>query len=232
MIEAVVFDLDDTLYDEIDYCRSGFRSVSQFLAKSGGILCPTDVFDCLWRHFSQGNRDRTFNAAMDELGVQFDKRLIAQLVQVYRSHRPDIQLPPESARTLEALKATYTLALLTDGFLPAQRLKVQALGLEPCFSTMVFTEELGRSCWKPSPAGFEWLVEHLGIPANRMVYVADNESKDFIAPNRLGMYTIQIARPNGLHKAPCRLPDAPAKLRIARLSELEPLLRGLACGNA
>jgi len=32
MITTVIFDLDDTLYDEIDYCRSGFASVAEFLA--------------------------------------------------------------------------------------------------------------------------------------------------------------------------------------------------------
>jgi len=32
MITTVVFDLDDTLYDELDYCRSGFRAVAESVA--------------------------------------------------------------------------------------------------------------------------------------------------------------------------------------------------------
>ena len=32
MITTVVFDLDDTLYDEIEYCKCGFTAVSKFLA--------------------------------------------------------------------------------------------------------------------------------------------------------------------------------------------------------
>ena len=225
MITTVVFDLDDTLYDEIDYCRSGFLSVSWFLARLSDIPCCDDVFACLWRHFTNGNRTETFNAALDDLGIAYDERLIAQLVEVYRCHRPAIELPQDSRDVLETLKATYTLALLTDGFLPAQRLKVQALGIEQYFQAIVYTEELGREFWKPSPAGFERLIETLDVPAAQMAYVGDNEGKDFIAPNRLGMFTVQVLRPARLHTGGGPRPDAPAKLQIDRLNELSAVLR-------
>ena len=62
MITTVVFDLDDTLYDEIDYCRSGFRAVARFLGKVAPPACSDDVFACLWRHFTAGNRTLRSNA--------------------------------------------------------------------------------------------------------------------------------------------------------------------------
>jgi putative hydrolase of the HAD superfamily len=227
MMAAVVFDLDDTLYDEIDYCRSGFLSVSRFLAKLSDVACSDDVFACLWRHFGSGNRTRTFNAALDELGIAHNEHLIAQLVEVYRQHRPAISLPADSRAVLDELKNTHALALLTDGFMPAQQLKVHALGIEPYFQAIVYTEELGRQFWKPSPAGFERLRETLDVPPEQMVYVADNESKDFIAPNQLGMLTIQVLRPARLHRDPGAQPGAAAKLRIDRLSELSVVLHSV-----
>ena len=154
MITAVAFDLDDTLYDEIDYCRSGFRAVARFLGKLSAVPCTDDLFTCLWKHFTAGNRTATFNAALEESRIAYDGALIAQLVEVYRSHRPDLALPADSRLTLETLGKTCRLALLTDGYLPAQHLKVLALGLEPCFEAAVYTEELGRAFWKPSPVGF------------------------------------------------------------------------------
>ena len=36
MLTTGAFDLDDTLYDEIEYCKSGFRAVAEFLANSSG----------------------------------------------------------------------------------------------------------------------------------------------------------------------------------------------------
>jgi len=224
MITTVIFDLDDTLYDEIDYCRSGFRAVARFLTKLSTVPCTDDLFGCLWRHFTQGNRTGTFNATLDELGIAYDDCLIAQLVEVYRAHRPDLALPPDSRLVLETLKNTRRLALLTDGYLPAQQLKVLALGIESCFEAIVYTEELGRAFWKPSPAGFEALLQRLDVPADRAVYVGDNESKDFIAPNAMGMLTVQLLRPARLHRDSAPQDAASAKLRVDKIRELPALL--------
>ncbi len=224
MITTVVFDLDDTLYDEIDYCRSGLAAVARFIVTFSSCPCADDAFAYLWRHFLAGNRTHTFNAALDELGIPCDEHRIAQLVEVYRNHRPDIALPPDSRTALDALKDRYTLALLTDGFLPAQRLKVQALGIEPRFEAIVYTEELGRACWKPSPAGFERLARMLGTTPDQMAYVGDNEEKDFIAPNRLGMLTIRVVRPRHLHHGSSNRPDARATVQTTRIEELPSLL--------
>ena len=64
---------------------------------------------------------------------------------------------------LKTLKKRYKLALLTDGYLPAQRLKVQALGIEKYFQAIVYTEELGREYWKPSTRGFENILKELVV---------------------------------------------------------------------
>ncbi len=225
MITTVVFDLDDTLYDELDYCQSGFRAVARFLAKVAPIPCSDDVFTSLWRHFTEGNRTQTFNAALDELGIAYDEALIAQLIEVYRTHRPCLELPAESRRTLDALRKTHTLAMLTDGYLPAQRLKVQALGIEDYFKAIVYTEDLGRACWKPSPVGFERLIEQFDVTPAQMVYVGDNEAKDFIGPNRLGMLTIQLRRLRRLHDSEDSADaDASAQITLSDIDELPRLL--------
>lgn len=115
---------------------------------------------------------------------------------------------------------------MTDGYLPTQRLKVQALGIEGYFAAIVYTEELGRQFWKPSPRGFERLMELLKARPEQMVYVADNETKDFIAPNQLGMLTIQLLRPRGRYGRAANppLPNTAPKLRIDRIDKLIGLL--------
>ncbi|UCD48983.1 MAG: HAD family hydrolase [Phycisphaerales bacterium] len=224
MITTVIFDLDDTLYDEIDYCRSGFHAVSRVLARLSNLSCTADAFACLWKQFTAGNHTATFNAALDELGLACDDALIAQLVEVYRSHRPELTLPSESRLALDTLKKSYRLALLTDGYLPAQRLKVLALGLESDFEAIVYTEELGRTCWKPSPVGFETLIKQLNVTPETMAYVADNETKDFVAPNALGMLTIQLRRPARLHTGAAPRQGAAPRLRLDKIAELPTLL--------
>jgi putative hydrolase of the HAD superfamily len=237
MITTVIFDLDDTLYDEIEYCKSGFAAAAEFLANrsestsADSTTVQADMkhiyYEVLWEQFNTGNRTRTFNTALDELDISYDDELILQLIEVYRRHKPKITLPPDSRDALHELSKKYTLALLTDGFLPAQQFKVQALGIEKYFKAIVYTEQLGREFWKPSPVGFEKILQSLAARPENTVYIADNEKKDFIAPNKLGFATIQILRPDRLHTSVCGQTGAAAQHIIRQISQLSALLERL-----
>jgi putative hydrolase of the HAD superfamily len=228
MIKTIVFDLDDTLYDEIEYCKSGFAAVAEFLANSIITNVQTrHISQILWELFSMGNHTKTFNTALDKLDISYDDKLIRELIEVYRQHKPTITLPPDSLNVLRKLSKKYTLALLTDGFLPGQQLKVQALGIEQFFKSIVYTEQLGRQYWKPSPVGFENIIRSLGTRPENSVYIADNEKKDFIAPNKLGFVTIQILRPARLHTSACEQAEGKAQYIIGQISQLLSLLENL-----
>jgi len=227
MITTVVFDLDDTLYDEVEYCKSGFTSVAEFFADLPNVPPADSISDAFWNQFTSGNRTRTFNSALDELEVAYDDNLIQELIKVYRNHVPKIILPADSKDILCRLSTKYTLALLTDGFLPAQRLKVQALGIEKYFKCIIYTEELGRDCWKPSPAGFEKIMQALNVKPQMSVYIADNEEKDFIAPNKMGFLTIQIIRLARIHTSVSSRSEAKAQYVLHKIGELPALLEKL-----
>ncbi|MCP4257797.1 MAG: HAD family hydrolase [Planctomycetes bacterium] len=236
MVTTVIFDLDDTLYDEIEYCKSGFAAVAEFLANSSEFTStnPTTVqaemghiAEALWEQFSTGNHTKTFNAALDKLKISYDDKLILELIKVFRQHKPTITLPTDSRDALCKLNKKYTLALLTDGFLPGQQLKVHALGIEQYFKSIIYTEQLGRECWKPSPVGFENIIQALEARPENTVYIADNEKKDFIAPNKLGFISIQILRPARLHTSVCKEPEGRAHHIIGQISQLLSLLEKL-----
>ena len=231
MITTVVFDLDDTLYDEVEYCRSGFEAAAEFLASLPEATRlkgrAKRIFDAFWKQFTAGNRTKTFNTALAELDIRYDDKLIQQLIYAYRNHAPKITLPQDSRDALSQLSGKYTLALLTDGFLPAQQLKVQALGIEKYFKCIIYTEQLGREFWKPSPAGFEKLMQTLNAKPENIAYAADNEKKDFIAPNKLGFLTIRIIRPAGLHSESSQESAAAAQYTIRQISQLPALLEKL-----
>ena len=198
MIQIVIFDMDDTLYDEIDYCKSGYHACSNWLSTKFNVDAD-QIYTAMLNEFNTGNRNRIFNSALDISGINRDSDLITELVQIYRNHKPAITLPPASKQVLESLNAKYTLALLTDGFLPAQQLKVAALDIEKYFQTIIYTEQLGRQFWKPSPVGFEKIMTQFNAKPHQCVYIADNAAKDFIAPNNLGFATIQLTRKNRVH---------------------------------
>jgi putative hydrolase of the HAD superfamily len=224
MINTVVFDLDDTLYNEIDYCQSGFMAVAKHLANKPGNPNSQSIYESFYNQFTIGERNKIFNHALKELGISFDNQCISELVDVYRNHQPEITLPEETRNVLDILYDKFTLGLLTDGFLPAQKLKVQTLGIERYFGCIIYTEELGRDAWKPSDKGFKELIKNLNIEPEMMIYVADNAKKDFIAPNKLGSSTIQLQRPLKIHTEIPNKPQSQPNYVIHHLRELPILL--------
>lgn len=220
---TIVFDLDDTLYQEADFVRSGFAAVDSELIRQGVSGFNSQAI----RLFEQGQRQTIFDQALSSLGLNPDPGLIAELVQVYRSHFPKLQLFPDAERALNRYATTARVGLLTDGFAATQRNKVRALNIEERFSAVVYSDDFGRDCWKPSLVPFQKVSELLaGNAAERFVYVADNPKKDFIAPNQLGWCTIRVRRPLGEYsQLEAQVESAGAQFVVSSLDELPGILR-------
>jgi putative hydrolase of the HAD superfamily len=192
---VIVFDLDDTLYPEADFVRSGFTAVDGEL-QNRGIRGFAPLANSL---FQQGARGKIFDLALAELATSVPPALIAELVQVYRAHLPQLSLFPDARWALDYYAARTKVALLTDGYAATQRNKVAGLGLQNVFAAKLFTDDLGPKGWKPSVVPFLELAAMLEMSESMelLVYVADNPIKDFIAPNQLGWKTVRIKRPGG-----------------------------------
>jgi putative hydrolase of the HAD superfamily len=186
---VVTFDLDDTLYLERDFVRSGFAAVGAWLATELGVR---GFEACAWRLFEAGRRGDIFDRALPRLGVAPDGALIRRLIRVYREHLP-------AADLLARLSGRCRLAVLTDGFHETQRRKIAALGLESCCRPIVCTDLWGREHWKPSPKGFLHIQEALEAAPDRCIYIGDNPTKDFRAPKGLGWRTLRLCHPQGEH---------------------------------
>lgn len=196
--KVVVFDIDDTLYLERDYVRSGFRAVGAWAAR---VLGDPDLADRAWAAFEDGVRGAIFDVALANGGVQVTPDLIAQLVACYRHHVPDITLLDDARACLERLEfdAEVVIAVVTDGPLASQHAKARSLGVATWSQDVIFTEALGAGFGKPHPRAFELVEQRLGVGGDRCFYVADNPTKDFVAPHQLGWTTIRVRRQHGLH---------------------------------
>lgn len=181
----LVLDLDDTLYLERDFVRSGFRAVEQETRIDG-------FFDAAWRIFEQGGRGDIFDRALARLGASAD---VPRLVALYRAHRPSIRLAADAGALLDRWEGP--LGLISDGPAATQRSKLGALGIGDRFRSKILTGDWGAEFYKPHPRAFIETERRLG--AGAYVYIADNPAKDFEAPKRLGWRTIRIQREKGLY---------------------------------
>ena len=195
-VRLVVFDVDDTLYLERDYVRSGFAAVSRWAASELGIA---DFFQQAWRRFESGARGTIFNDVLTSAGISADA--VGTMVQIYRTHQPEIALLDDARRTLTALHRIVPLAAVTDGPVASQTAKITALGLDSWLDPIMCTEALGAEFRKPASLAFEHLEAKTGLRGKTCLYVADNPLKDFAGPKNLGWQTVRVRRPQGLHHA-------------------------------
>ncbi len=193
---VIVFDLDDTLYLERDFVRSGFRAAGVWFEDTTGLSGLEERCLAL---FESGTRMRIFNIALEELEIRDTDAIVPQLVEIYRGHRPEIALTEDADRYLERWPDSERYALITDGFAETQAAKVRALGLYQRIGHVICTSDLGPGFGKPHPRAFEAVEAWCGRSGDSLVYVADNPTKDFVTPRARDWQTVQVLRPERVH---------------------------------
>ena len=187
-LDAVIFDLDDTLYSEKEYVRSGYRKIAEHFRKP-------ELADQMWMVFERGGQ------AIDEvLTVNKLEAYKAEALHIYRFQEPEIHMYPGVAEMIARIRSTKKVGIITDGRPEGQRAKLRALGLCVMVDEIIVTDELGGVEFrKPNEAAFRLMQRHMSVPFAKMVYVGDNMKKDFLAPESLGMQTIHFRNPDGLY---------------------------------
>ena len=218
MNEVLVFDLDDTLYPEADFVFSGFKIVDSWVLDRFGVK---GFAKHARNEFRAGRRGRIFNSVMTKMGLPDAKKLVDEMVGVYRNHCPNISLYPDARWALKHFFHRVPLGLISDGYLNTQKNKLEALGIRHRFSKIVLTDSLGRDFWKPSPKPYQEMERAFGPEPICYTYIADNPLKDFIAPRLLGWNTIRIMRENGVYANQTVEQDQDAERLITSLRDIQ-----------
>jgi putative hydrolase of the HAD superfamily len=215
---AIVFDLDDTLYPERQYAHSGYQAVAAAFADR--LKASFDLPERMKQLFDTPDRSRVFNVILEELGVSDPDSLVREMIEVFRNHKPQIELHADADAALSRLRSDHKLGIISDGFSVAQHAKIDALGLRARVDEIIVTDDWGREFWKPHPRAFEEMSKRLDVPHASCVYIADNPAQDFVAPNALGWQTLFVNRPDGVHTHNPSPPDGQPQRTITTLQEM------------
>jgi len=219
-MKALVFDLDDTLYNEADFVHGAFKEVAQYLSKKHSIACE-EVYRSMLRLLAINGRGRIFNDICDSYNLDED---INNLVEIYRNAAPNISLYEDADHFLNYCQGKYRLGLITDGIHYVQRNKIRLLGLEKYFDSIIVTDEHGEDFCKPGIKPYVRMAEELGTAFDEMIYIGDNPRKDFCGARQLGIYTVRIIRPVGDHMGLRLGREYEADREIASMYELKAVI--------
>jgi len=182
---VLVFDLDDTLYDEVEFVKSGLNEISYFIDKPSS-------YEYMLNIFNEEGSGKIFNKVIKKFNLDIS---LQKLIEVYRFHTPKINLPSESTELLK-YAVNFKTALISDGHYIMQQNKFNSLNLFNYIDYPIFTDFHHTS--KPNKKAFEMVMSK--FENEKYVYISDNPKKDFQAPNELGWVTIRFKNYRGIYQ--------------------------------
>ena len=186
---AVLFDLDDTLYPLQQFRLSGFRAVAARVAQEWGHAPGTTLG--LLNAASGADRGHEIDVLASRLALPAGA--VAMLVDLIRTHSPEIRLPAGTTAVLMAMRRGWRVGVVTNGRPDIQARKITALGLSPMVDAIVFAAEHGSGLGKPDAAPFLEACGALAVPPQQTVFVGDDLRCDIAGAHAVGMSTIWLS---------------------------------------
>ncbi len=224
-LQALCFDLDDTLWDVRSVLRRAEEAVAEFLAANYPALAavhstqtgtaarmalagaePARAHDLTWL--------RTEAMKRMAATVGLPARVGEEAFEVFIAARNEVTLYDDVTPALAALQPRYRLATLSNGNADLAR-----IGLAPRFQVMLNARDVGAA--KPDPRAFTAVAEALRLPPSQIAYVGDDPHADVFGARGAGMRTIWINRQARFWPADVPAADREIRDLSALLDELE-----------
>lgn len=222
MLEAVIFDLDNTLIDWskdtgdwLETGKSALDPVHRNLVNDGFSLPPLTVFaetfhkarNQVWDAARRGGwfaptLTHHFTRTLELLELPTEDVDYAELARLFNWQPVNgVPLYADAEEALVTIKdAGVKLGLLTNASYPmALRDKeLEALGIIDYFDVRVATSDIGEA--KPNALPFLTVLERLGIRREDAVYIGDSLEQDIAGARNVGMRAIWLIRERTLPK--------------------------------
>jgi len=220
---AVLFDLDDTLFDHLGSARAALTDVHRLYAADVGF----DAFERQHTHhlevlhldvlagrlsIDDARRER-FRRVFESLGLSLEAGGTDTVAAAYRrAYIASRRALDGAAALLETVRAHARVGIVSNNLLDEQREKLEFCGLAPLIDVLVVSEEAGIS--KPDPAIFRIALDRLGVTPDAAVMLGDSWAADIVGAARAGIRPVWFN--------PLRKPRPADPTGVAQIASLAP----------
>jgi putative hydrolase of the HAD superfamily len=213
---AVLFDLDDTLFDHAHCARTALDVVRGQHACFSAISLDdlnrshSTILEALHGDVAVGRvpldraRAERFRRLFQTAGVDADETLSSATASAYREAYLTARRPVDGARALlRALHSHARIAIVTNNLLNEQREKLRHCGLDGHIDVLIASEEAGVS--KPDPRIFEIALARIGARPEEAVMIGDSWENDILGAQGAGIRGVWF-RPDEMESPDPRVP--------------------------
>ena len=191
-IQAIIFDLDDTLYDcSYTLSKDAQQRAIEAMITHGLEATETEALQAIPAlRAGQNGKINIVEALVERFGPKRDT-LVRVGLDAYNSADAlgEISLFPDVSRTLETLRKKYKLILVTSGLAQRQRNKISKLGLDSCFD-LILIDDIHEKLSKRER--FLAAMANYSLTARDILVVGDRVFSEIKIGNQLGMVTVQM----------------------------------------
>jgi putative hydrolase of the HAD superfamily len=231
-LDAVLFDIDDTLYSTTAFARDARRNAVQAMIAHGLDLPEEEAIRELAEVVSEftSNYDEHLDRLLDRLGpAHWGGRnpavlIAAGIVAYHQTKERQLRPLPDATAILRTLhRGRVRTGIVSAGLRVKQAEKLVRLGVLPWLDpgAIFFSDQMGVS--KPNPKIYAKACEALRLSPSRVLYVGDRPETDVHPPKKIGMRTVHFRGAHGRYSDVSSSP--PADHEVELLTELEPILR-------
>ena len=190
MLRAVLFDLDDTLYDRsalvLRIAHEQTLAFSEPLARIDPAVFVERLIQ-LDAH-GYGSKSAAYARIVSELGLA--PALAEPLEQHFWETYDALCEPAQEAQiVLQALRTHgLKLGVVTNGRSVRQMLKLERLGVAPLFDAVLISQSEGVR--KPERAIFERAAARCGVAAGEALFVGDHPENDIAGARAAGLMAV------------------------------------------
>jgi putative hydrolase of the HAD superfamily len=214
-IKAVLFDLDDTLYDREELVRKVITEQYDVFQDELSSVGKDDFVTRVLQLDDHGYADKhkLYTEIITEWGLASD--LIPRLAEhFWTSYDEKCEVSRDTCVTLQTLRRKgLKLGVITNGGSERQQRKLNLLGISSWFDVILISEAEGVR--KPEAEIFHRALARCGVEASETIFVGDHPDTDIRGALHAGLRAVWKVTPYW----PCRH-DVPF---IRRLSEILPL---------
>ncbi len=188
-IKAIIFDLDDTLFDQ-EQIRDLAREQSIKVMIEKGLKCSIEQAMNILKEITPKTHTSNRFKELIKYFDCYDNEIAKIGMQTYITSKFDkIDTYPEAKEVLKKLKQNYKLILITEGISKQQNKKIDLLGIKEFFN-YIFTVEPGTK----KNQSFLQTMSLLNLTSNEIIVVGDRLDKEIKAGNEVGIKTIRLLK--------------------------------------
>lgn len=196
-IQAVFFDLDDTLHDSQhsfeQTVKKLFPKVASQLTMNALYIKFREASDLLWKDYVEGNmplsdlRTKRIIMAMKSLDMTIDAELANLFQKQYEYYQNHLKLFPEVLDLLKVLKQKGILVgMITNGPVEHQHKKISSLQLTDHIPRHLIYVSDGVGVAKPNPDIFHYVKNRVNLMPEELLYVGDSWENDIVGSSKAG----------------------------------------------